>query len=493
MQAHAYSRMRWRTTTGHSEGKVKKPVLLLSITLVVGFVALGCQRPEPAGEVPAQEQGEQDPQTAESLTPVPSPIPTSSAAGQAEKSEAQHPEQVTVVHSWAGDQLAALGEVLQSFTADTSVEVELKHVPFAEFRSQLTHLVAVQNPPDIAILPATQLLSEFADMDSLVDLSRVLDMDQMRDNYTQTWLDLGSHRGTLHGIPMAVGSKSLVWYRPAALAQAGYSVPRSWDDMIKLSDRMVQDGRTPWCMGIEHGLDSGWVASDWIEDILLRMSGPETYDGWIGHEIPWTDPAVEWAWTLFGQIALNDEYVLGGTEAVTRTNFAASVTPLFQDPPGCYLHRQGQWVASLFPQNLEIGLDYDFFPFPSIDSAYGEQMVGWGSLAVMFIDRPRSRACMEFLATPTPEAQEVWLAHGGLLSPSKAVSPSTTPDIYSDDLSRRIAEVLLDVDTFRLDASDLMPIDVQQEFWKSTIDYLNGADLMETLERLESVAVEAYH
>jgi alpha-glucoside transport system substrate-binding protein len=95
--------------------------------------------------------------------------------------------------------------------------------------------------------------------------------------------------------------KSLVWYRPDVFAAKGYEVPTTWDEMEALMEQMVANGDTPWAIGLESGAASGWPATDWIEDIMLRTAGPDVYDQWVNHEIPWTDPRVQEAFEIFRQ------------------------------------------------------------------------------------------------------------------------------------------------------------------------------------------------
>ena len=60
----------------------------------------------------------------------------------------------------------------------------------------------------------------------------------------------------------------------------------TWDDLVALTDEIRATGVTPWCVSMEHGDATGWVATDWIEDILLRTAPPETYDAWVASRDP---------------------------------------------------------------------------------------------------------------------------------------------------------------------------------------------------------------
>jgi alpha-glucoside transport system substrate-binding protein len=315
-----------------------------------------------------------------------------------------------------------------------------------------------------------------------------MDMNELNSNYAKAWLDLASYNGTLYGIFYKVANKSLVWYNPAAFSEAGYSIPATWDEMIALSDKIVADGGTPWSIGVESEAASGWPATDWIEDIMLRVAGPDIYDKWVNHEIAWTDDAVKEAWELFGEIVLNENYVYGGTTGVLTTNFGEAAAPLFTDPPGAYMHRQASFITGFFPEGLEAGTDYDFFPFPSVNQEYGVPVLGGADLIVMFNDREETREFMKYLASAGP--QEIWAAKGGgFISPNKAVSL----DAYPDDLTRKMAEMVVSAEVFRFDGSDLMPAAVGSgSFWTGTLDFIGGENLDAILAEIEESAVDAY-
>lgn len=383
---------------------------------------------------------------------------------------------------WASGEARSFDAAVAPFTEETGTQIAWEGT--RDLPTVLAIRVAAGNPPDIAILPNPGQMVEFAKTGDLVALDTFMDMEQLKSDYAQSWLDLGSYEGKLYAFFYKAAVKGLVWYSPAAFEAKGYTVPTTWDELIALSDQIVADGGVPWCLGVESGAASGWPATDWIEDIMLRTAGPDVYDQWVDHTIPWTDPAIKTAWEKFGQIARNEAYVYGGTTGVLTINFGESPAPLFDDPPGCYMHRQASFITG-FPA-FE-GQDYAFFPFPSIDPAYGTPALGAADLVVMFNDTPQARALMEYLASPEP--QEIWAGRGGFLSPNKRVSL----DVYPTATDRAMAEALTGAEVFRFDGSDLMPAAVGSgTFWTGTLDYVGGVNLDSVLATIEASAVDAY-
>ena len=268
------------------------------------------------------------------------------SACQPQEQERPRSGAVTVMGVWGGEEFESFSASVQPFTEETGIGMSFETT--SDINTVLLSRLEAGNPPDIAILPQPGFLYDLARGGNLVELD-FIDMGQLQEDYSQSWIDLGSYDDTLYGVWFKAALKSLVWYSPDAFDAAGYAIPETWDEMIALSDQIVADGGTPWCLGIESGSGTGWVATDWIEDIMLRTAGPNVYDQWVNHEIPWTDGNVRNAFEIFGDIALNEDYVWGGTTGVLSTFFGDSPTPLFEDPPGCYMHRQASFITSFFP------------------------------------------------------------------------------------------------------------------------------------------------
>jgi len=397
-------------------------------------------------------------------------------------------KKVSVLGVWGADETPSFRKMVEPFEAATGIRVDFTGT--RDLPAILTTRVAAGNPPDVSALPNPGQLEEFAKIGALVDLATFMDMSKIRSDYAKTWLDLASYKGKLYGFFISADLKSLVWYSPKAFASAGYEVPKTWDELMALSDKIVADGKAPWAIGLESGAASGWPGTDWIEDIMLRSTSPEVYDEWVSHEIPWTDPKVKRAFELFGKIARNEKYVYGGTTGELTANFGDAPNALFTTPPNAYMHRQATFIKSFILNanpGLVAGVDFSFFPFPPIDAEYGTPALGAADLFGMFNDTPEARAFMRYLITPG--AQEIWVAALGKLSANGRVNPNA----YPDELTRKAAEILVGAKTFRFDGSDLMPAAVGSgTFWSGILDYVGGENLDTVLETIEASAVDAY-
>ena len=119
--------------------------------------------------------------------------------------------------------------------------------------------------------------------------------DEYRPSYPSSRISSnGIVNGAMYAVPFDASVKSLVWYSPKMFAAKGYLVPQTWDQMVALSDKIAADpsGIKPWCAGVASGAATGWTATDWLEEVVLRQAGPDVYDQWIAHTVKFSDPQI---------------------------------------------------------------------------------------------------------------------------------------------------------------------------------------------------------
>ncbi|MEM1164593.1 MAG: ABC transporter substrate-binding protein [Pseudomonadota bacterium] len=382
---------------------------------------------------------------------------------------------VTIFGPWLSPEDEIFRSAIAYFTDATGADVT--YTGSDGFEQQIVIDAEAGSPPNIAVFPQPGLAATMAAQGLLTPLGG--DMAQwVADNYAagQSWVDLGTYpnengEDAFYGFFYNVNVKSLVWYSPENFEDADYEVPESMEDLIALSEQIIADGETPWCIGLGSGPATGWPATDWVEDIMLRSHAPDVYDQWVLNEIPFNDPQVLEAIETFGMFAKNDDMVAGGSAAVGSTDFRDSPTGLFSSPPQCYMHRQASFATAFFPDDVVPGEDADFFYFPSFaEKDLGNPVLGGGTLMAVTDASDATMAFMEFLQQPI--AHEVMMAQTGFLTPHNGVNL----DAYKDGILRGQGEILLNATTFRFDGSDLMPGAVGAgSFWTGMVDYVGGA------------------
>lgn len=370
------------------------------------------------------------------------------------------------------------------------------------FEQELRIAVDGGDPPAVAFTPQPASICEFADDGHLVSLEDMgFDIAEMEENHSAYWVGLGECAdGNHYGVPWFPNFKSIVFYHVPTFEDNGYEIPETYEDMVALSEQMVADGQTPWCFGFESGDATGWPGTDWIEDIFVRQHGSEAYADWYNHEIPFNDPMVVESFDTFGEVFFGEGFVLGGPENVPGVNFNDSPGPLFEDPPGCAMLKQGSFIANVFEdqpgfeegESDEIGV----FSFPTIGGNTGA--MGGGDTIIVFDDSPEVAAAISDWISPDWQCTLASASGGGVapygghgvegverLPGHKDVDPECYETEASKTFARAVTDAL-EANTFVFDASDLMPAQVgQRTFWDGIVDWARGADTQEVVDTVE--------
>jgi len=362
-------------------------------------------------------------------------------------------------------------DAIKEFEDKTGIDIQYEGSK--EFEATIGIRIDGGNAPDISDFPQPGLLATFVKQGKVIDVSSFLDADALKKNYNQSWLDMATMDGPdgkiMAGVWNRSSVKSLVWYPKKQFEEAGYKVPTTWEELLALTEQIAKDGDPAWAIGIESGAATGWPATDWVEDIMLRTTTPENYDKWVKGELPFTDPVVKNAIEKMSEIWMNKDYVYGGAKSIVTTSFGDSVKPMFETPAKAWLHRQASFITSFFPEGLKAGEDYDWFYFPPIDKQYGSPVLVAGDIYAMHNDRPEVRAVMQFFTTG--ESIKTWVQSGGVVAPMNDASL----DWYPSEAERRMGELVQNASTLRFDGSDLMPGSVGAgTFWKGMTDYVSG-------------------
>ncbi|TFH21413.1 MAG: carbohydrate ABC transporter substrate-binding protein [Acidimicrobiales bacterium] len=371
----------------------------------------------------------------------------------------------------------SIQEVLSAWGEANGVEVT--YTGDADWEANINTQVQGGNPPDISFFPQPGKLADFARAGNVAALTDEV-AAAVDANSGEAWIPFGNVDGVQYGVPTKADLKSLVWYQPSAFEAAGYEVPTTFDEFTALVDQMTADGGPKaLCVGIESGQATGWTFTDWVEDMVLRQHGPDVYDQWVNHDIPFNDPQiVESMQTVLDLWKDENVYASGGNIAATA--FQDNGQPLVDGK--CFMHRQASFYSAFFPEGTAYadGSDgaVDVFYFPDING--DKPVLGAGTLAAGFNDDPATMALLEYLSTADyaaarQTAQAALKGGGGALS--GFLSPAKNQDLsVYQPLEQSFLDILATAAIVRFDASDLMPADVGAgTFWSEGTSAVTGA------------------
>ena len=377
-------------------------------------------------------------------------------------------------------------ELLEQSWADWEEEndIDIQYESTKEFEAQIGSLAQGGNPPDLAIFPQPGLLADLATRGYIQPAPEGVAAN-VADGWSEDWAAYGTVEGQLVGAPLMASVKGFIWYSPSLFEENGWAVPETWDDLLALTQTIADSGRVPWCAGFGSDAATGWPGTDWVEDLVLRQAGPETYDKWVSHDIPFNDPAIKSAFDAVGDILLNPEYVnagYGDVVTINSTPFGDPATALVDGD--CVLHHQASFYEGFITDaGGTVAEDGDIWAFITPAQEAGSKAVtGGGEIVAAFSNDEDTVKVQEYLSSADWANSRVSL--GGVISANKGLDPSNASSAI---LSQAIETLQDPATTFRFDASDLMPGAVGAgTFWTGMVDWINGTPTEDVLDAIEA-------
>ncbi len=365
---------------------------------------------------------------------------------------------VTISGAFTDAQATAFQADLDKWSETSGIKVT--YDGNTDFQTAIVARATAGNPPDIAIYPQPGVLkNQTNQLYSYEDLG--IDVSSITSDEANGLPDIAKVDGKTYGLPYSINVKSLVWYNPAAFEAAGLEVPKTDADLTALQQKIQSENLGyPWCVGIESGAGTGWAATDWLEEYVLRYGGLDDYNKWISHDIEFSSDLVDKAGSKVADEILADGKVNGGGAAIATTSFQTAGNQLFvsgKDQGQCFMMRQGSFIADFFPDDIKAEIKagdlskVDFFQLPSPEGTE-TSMLGGGDLVGAFSKDDSTKAVVEYLTSKE-------FGTNGYASQAIFLSPHNDFDQtkYTSEFQKKAQELLADSKVFGFDASDQMP------------------------------------
>ncbi len=444
----------------------KKRAVIVSMVVVVAVIAglIAATRNGDDAETAGNSQATSQ-ETSESSPAQPESTPDSAVTNS------EQPATSAAVTDFGGAEVSirgiesddpsvgAINAVLQAFGESRGINVTFESD--LDLYNSFDTQIQEGNLPDIGIFQEPRQLIDLARSGSIKPLAGNVTAS-IAANWAPDYADTATVDGVQYGVPVKTALKSLVWYQPGRFEQAGYEVPKTFDEFTALIDQMAIDGGPKaLCVGIEDGDATGWVFTDWTEEMVLRQSGGDVYDQWVTHEIPFNDPRiVEAMETVLDLWA--DENVFAGGGNIADRSWADNAQPLIDGD--CFMHRQLSFFSFVFPGGTAFADGsadaVDAFYLPAIHD--DTPVLTQSYYAAPFNEEPATMAVLEYMATAEyaqmRQAEQARLA-SGTFSAFLSAAIGQDPSAYGP-LERGFLEILNTSQLARWDASDLMPPEI---------------------------------
>jgi alpha-glucoside transport system substrate-binding protein len=399
---------------------------------------------------------------------------------------------VTFLGGWGSGEETDFKAILNYCDSHYNVNVQYQYASGGAVDTQLATEVQGGNAPDLAALSAPSEVQQYVNGNSIVPLT-YLNTSKFKSQYSPFWRKLGTFSGKLYVLYMKADVKSLIWYSPNKFKAGKYKIPKTWSQLLTLTHKMVGNGKQPWAFGVGGSPSSPWTLTDFLENVMLNLYGPSTYNAWIAHKIKWTGPQVKTAFQYMRQIIGNNKFIAGGRARALSQAWDAAAKQMVTDPKAEFF-QEATFVAAGLQTDLpkdKPGTAYSAFAFPSIKQFPVAPVEVGPNGIIAFNNNAATQRVMKCLADPKALAQ--WAKLGGYISPNNAVPLS----VYPDPIAKLAAGMLTDAGKANLvvgDASDLMPaaLGSDYEFTELQKWFQNPSNQSTIQSQLEKYAARAY-
>ena len=351
-------------------------------------------------------------------------------------------------------------EELEAISIKTGYKIT--YIPLNDVHAYLNNNL---NEPDMAILTDIQSLKILGESETLLPVNQFYSQLEI-ENYSQHLIDLVSSedKSELYGHWIRLFNNSLIWFNVDRYNQNGAPEFKTFDEIIEFTKENSKEGNELWCLTIdsaenqplldyEYGESSGWIISNWLENIVLSNYGPEIYDLWSQNELKFSDQEIILSLLDVGKIIHNENQIFKGKEYFIRSQVSNSPKNLASDSSTCVFSLSGHHSINDFPSDKNFGEDYDFFNFPSDE--YSEMVIGFGdTLSLLNYDKPTVEVYKSLISS---DFGEVWASKQDTLFISSRSDFNL--EAYNNPLaSKQFIQIRdsLKSNLFRYDASMLM-------------------------------------
>ena len=347
----------------------------------------------------------------------------------------------------------------------------------------------IENPDSkgsIAIIPNPQGVVNLAQRKLIFNLENiVVDNDSISNLYSNHLTSIVSHEGSLYAGWTRLFPNSLIWYDISKIKKYENIKFENFNNLILETKKIADNGESPWCANSESSASTGWIQTNWLEDIILTKYGPEIYDRWSKLEIKASNVKIYNSMKVVGDFIFYQNLIQGGDRGIIDKEFRNLPQVLLNDENSCFLSWSGHYFRYYIQDDYEYGVDFGVSNFPPIN--YKNTIVGIGDSLVLLKNDSISKNIISKILSS--DFGEKWASYENTeyISANKNFNKAN----INNELTKYEFEVVhkaLNDDLFRYDASEIMPRPIGSNLlWKffrefrglgpdSLVKLLNGLD-----------------
>jgi len=369
----------------------------------------------------------------------------------------------------AGPQMTDLEKFeIELKNIEESTGIKIKYETYTDIE---TYLIENTNSDvDIAIIPNPQGVTNLGERGIILSMDQIVSKETMNSYYSKHLQEITTSNisNKNFGAFFRLFPNSLIWYSVEKYEEIGSPKFNSYNELLEFTTEYSKENNDLWCLDIESGASTGWIATNWLEDIILNNYGVEVYDQWSSQKIFSSDRAISRSISYIGKLVFIENAVYGSNKRIVRKEFRNNYKNLLSEEVDCIFSWGGHYASFYMPENKQFNKDFDFFKFPSSLNA----IVGIGDVLTVLNYDEDTKLVFDKLIDES--FGENWMSH-----PDSSYIPANIKNInyIANPITSKERDLIiksLKDNSFRYDASELMERKIGADaLWVALKNYID--------------------
>ena len=357
------------------------------------------------------------------------------------------------------------------------LDIKIKYVAFSDTETEIIEGNNTDNY-DLAIIPNPQGVINLGERGLIYPVSIALEKETIQNNYSKHLQQITTSKqdNMTYGVLFRLIPSSLIWYDVEKYKKIGSPEFKSFEDMVSYTMENADKNKPLWCMDIESGASTGWIATNWLEDLILHEFGPSVYDDWFQQKITSQNTKIKLSISNIGKLIFIEDAIYGGKKRIINQDFKNNYPNLVDSDNTCVFTWSGHFGSMYFPEDKTYGIDYDFFKFPSLENK--NAIVGIGDSLVILNSSEESIKVFNSLISNSFGQEWILKEDSMFISANKNtdINQIKNPMLLKETMYIRNA---LNENLFRYDASELMERRIGADYLLIALkEYISSGNLV---------------
>ena len=353
---------------------------------------------------------------------------------------------------------------------ENSTGLKIKYEIYSDIE---TYLIENQNPAiDIALIPNPQGVINLGERDIVKSIDEFISEEKM-DNYYSSHLQkitTSSSTNKNYGAFFRLFPNSMIWYSVEKFKEIGSPEFKTYEDILNYTKNYSKEGKNLWCLDIESGASTGWIATNWLEDLILSEYGSDVYDNWSNQDTVSSSDEILNSINNIGKLVFTENAIYGTNKRIVRKEFRNNYNNLLNENVDCVFSWGGHYASFYMPQDKQFGRDYDFFKFPSTNNRSSIVGIGDALTALNYSSDTQE----VFNAIIDENFGQNWMSW---VDATYIPANKLNQNFIANPLTKKEAKLIRDSlieNTFRYDASELMERKIGADaLWVALKNYID--------------------